>query len=244
MAGYININEPVLHLTEDELLDYIKCPNLFYFKYRTKIPSVEKKTLGKLVREVINYYYMKLLDGRAPNIESIKRKWDSLCDADKDALSGRQILEGYGLLKLFDKYCREKKLIVADFSSSYEIVFPGSIIVTGSIGAITLIGKKLELFVVETGSKHPEQRLLDMSIRNTIKCLAASRTFKGYELNCVNVLHLKSLTENRTYRSSIQYSRLEKAVQSIGRAIKEEIYYPRESFECARCPYKNFCGYS
>ena len=107
MAGYVNINEPVLHLTEDELLDYIKCPNLFYFKYRTKIPSVEKKTLGKLVREVINYYYMKLLDGRAPNIESIKRKWDSLCDADKDALSDRQILEGYGLLKLFDKYCMD-----------------------------------------------------------------------------------------------------------------------------------------
>ena len=244
MAGYVNINEPVLRLTENELLDYIKCPNLFYFKYRTKIPLVEKKTVGTLVREAINYYYMKLLDGRAPNMESIKRKWDSICDAGKNELSGRQILEGYGLLKLFDKYCREKKLIVADFSSSYEIVFPGNIIVTGSIGAITLIGKKLELFVVETGSRHPDQRLLDMSIRNTLRCLAALRTFKGYELNCINVLHLKSLTEYRTYRSSIQYRRLEKAVQNIGRAIREEIYYPHESFECARCPYKNFCGYS
>lgn len=244
MAGLVNINEPVLRLTETELLDYIRCPNLFYFKYRTKIPVIEKKSLGKIVREAIDFYYMKLLEGRAPTMETIKRKWDSLCDAEGNNITGKQILEGYGLLKLFDRYCREKKLIVADFLSSYEIAFPGNIILTGGIGTIRLIDKKLELFVVETGTKQPDQKLLNMSIRNTLRCLAAARTFKGYDLSYINVLHLKTLTEYRTYRSSIQYVRFEKAVQNIGNAIREEIYYPRESFECAKCPYKNFCGYT
>ena len=244
MARPVNINEPVLRLTENQLLDYIKCPNLFYFKYRTKIPIAEKKTMGELVRETINFYYTKLLEGRAPNIESIKRKWDSLCEAHKENISTRQILEGYGLLKLFDRFCREKKLIVADFSSSYEIVFPGNILLSGNIGTIRLFDKKLELFMVDTSQKQPDGKLLDMSLKNTLRCYAAGKTFSGYELSYINVLHLKSLKEQRTYRSPIQYARLEKAVENIGRAIREDIYYPRENFECARCPYKNFCGYT
>ena len=83
-----------------------------------------------------------------------------------------------------------------------------------------------------------------MSLKNTLRCYAAGKTFKGYDLSYINVLHLKSLNEYRTYRSNIQYERLEKAVQNIGRAIREEIYYPCEIFECAVCPYKNFCGYT
>lgn len=244
MAECVNINEPVLRLTEDGLLDYIKCPNLFYFKYRTKIPVIGKITVGELVKEVISYYYMKLLEGRAPSMESVKRKWDTLCENQKEALSAKQILDGYGMLKLFDRFCREKKLIVADFLSSYELVFSGNIIVTGNIGTIRLLDRKLELFVVETGQKQPEQKVLDMSLKNTLRCYAAGETFKGYDLSYINVLHLKSLNEYRTYRSNIQYERLERAVQNIGRAIREEIYYPRESFECAVCPYKNFCGYT
>ena len=83
-----------------------------------------------------------------------------------------------------------------------------------------------------------------MSLRYTLACLAAEKIYKGYELNYVNILHLKSGKEFKTYRNKTQKDRLEKAVINIAKSIREEIFFPRENYQCAQCAYKNFCGYN
>lgn len=241
---YANINQPVLRITDKQLFDYIFCPNFFYFKYLSHIPNKKKKTTGEMVKEIINYYFAKLMQHKLPSIDTLKKKWDDLCNENAENMNNKTVLEGFGLINLFDKYCKNTKLIVADFDSEYQLNFSSNIILTGNLGAIRLVNKTLELFVVETSQKTPDQRLLDMSLKYTLACLAAEKIYKGYELNYVNILHLKSGKEFKTYRNKTQKDRLEKSVINIAKSIREEIFFPRENYQCVQCTYKNFCGYN
>ena len=71
---YANINQPVLRITDKQLFDYIFCPNFFYFKYLSHIPNKKKKTTGEMVKEIINYYFAKLMQHKLPSIDSLKKK--------------------------------------------------------------------------------------------------------------------------------------------------------------------------
>ena len=239
----ININDPILRISDEELFCYIKCPNLFYLKYLSRIPIPPQPTFGELVRSVIDGYFAKLLEQKLPTIDKAKKDWDKICEDYPKTISDKKVLEGFGLINLFDKYCFDNKLIVADFNTPYEIPVGGNVIITGNIGAIRIVGSKLELFSVETSQAVPNQNLLNMSLKHTLQCYAANKLYPKYDLNSVRILHLKSGQEFTTYRSKIQYDRLEKTIQNVSRAIREEIFFPREDFTCAQCRVKNYCGY-
>ena len=238
-----NINEPVIKISDQQLMDYMRCANLFYFKYFSKIPEPSDKKMGELVKQVINGYYSSLLDHKLPSIDAAKRKWDRPCEENPRTMKDKKILEGFGLINLFHKFCYDRKLLIADFNTPYEITIPGNIILTGSIGAIRVVNNSIELFNVETSQVAPDLNLLNMSIAYTLQCYAANRIYKSHSLNYVNVLHLKSGQELRTYRNKTQYDRLEKIITNVATAIKNEIFYPREDYTCSQCRYKNYCGY-
>lgn len=238
-----NVNEPVIRITDEQLLDYMKCANLFYFKHLSRIPDSTDKKMGELVKQVINGYFSKLMEQKLPKIDTAKRKWDKLCDANPRSMKDKKILEGFGLINFFDRFCFDNKLIIADFNTPYELVVPGNILISGHIGAIRVINKSLELFEVEPSQTAPDINLLNMSVKYTLQCYAANRLYKDYNLNHVNVLHLKSGKEYRTYRNKIQYDRLENIIRNVAYSIKNEIFYPREDYTCAQCAYKNYCGY-
>lgn len=242
MKSY-NINLPRVVLSDTELLDYIHCPNLFYIKYMSHIPIADQVTMGSLVKLVINGYFSRLMDGKLPSISKAKNMWDKCCDEHPSVMTDKKVLEGFGLINLFDRYCYNNKIIIADFNSPYEVDFPGGVTVKGRFPAIRLNNNVLEFFCVEAGHAKPNQQLLDMSIKYTLQCYAMDKLSESHNLSCIRILHLKSGEEFTTYRHKKDYDRLERTVANIGKSIREEIFYPREDYTCPQCNAKNYCGH-
>lgn len=225
-------------------MDYIHCPNYFYIKYLSRIPIPEEPTMGELVKQTINCYFAKLMEGKLPSIAKAKKVWDKHCLDYSNIMTDKKVLEGFGLINLFDKYCYNNRLIIADFNSPYEIEFSCGVKLKGNFGAIRLNNDRLEFFAVETSQSKPNQQLLDMSLRYTLQCYAMAKLSGQHEnLNCIRVLHLKSGEEFTTYRTQKDFDRLEKTVANIGSCIRGEIFYPREDYTCPQCRAKNYCGY-
>jgi len=240
----INNPKPLLVISDDKLMDYIKCPDFFYWKYLSKIPFKTKPSFSDLIKQVIDTYMVRLLNGKILTIQEAKRQWDKIIDNEGSRLNEKQILDGLGIINQLDRYCRNNKLIVADINSPYQLNFTENVAVTGKIGTIRYNNDKLELFVVETSRNLPNQIILDMSLKYTLQAYAISKLANNYNLNGIRIYHIKSGSEFTTYRTQKDFDRLEKTVKNISKAIRENIFYPREDFTCYQCCYKNYCGYN
>lgn len=243
IQDFRNINCETLRLEEKQLADYIRCPNLFYIKYRSKIPLKETETFSSYVSEVVRAYFARLLEGKLPTTERAKKIWDKICETHEDELDARKVLEGWGLIKLFDKYCYDHRLVIADTETPYEITINSNTIIYGKLDAIRINNGNLELFVVDCGSRQPDQLLLDMSLRYTLEIYAINKLAEKHKISCLRVLHLKSGKEFTTYRTKKDFDRLERMIANVGKSIRADIIFPREDYSCPQCPAKNYCAY-
>lgn len=243
LQAILNINETTIKLTDRQLLDYIKCPNLFYIKYLTKIPVPPAKSFSYLVSEVINAYYGRLLEGKLPTMERLKKIWDKLCEDNPKVINEKKVVEGWGLIKSFDRYCYNNKIIIADTATPYSLELGPLITVTGTISTLRVNNGVVELFIVDCGAKQPDQMLLDMSLKYTLQLYALNQLTDKAKISCIRVLHLKSGNEYTSYRNKKDFDRLERIVNNVAKAIRNDIYYPREDFTCLQCNFKNYCGH-
>jgi CRISPR/Cas system-associated exonuclease Cas4 (RecB family) len=238
-------HKPIIRLTQEAVQDYIKCPNFFKMKYATKLPSKDDLSYHDLLQNVINAYLAHLMDGKVMTMDKVKNKWDKLVDEHK--VSDRKILDGIGYFNVIHNYCKTNKVIIADMNTPYEITFKDNIIINGNIGTIRYNNNKFELFVIETSQKTPEQILLDMSLKYTFQIYALNDMKKNdkidFKISGVRIFHVKSGHEFTTYRTKKDFDRLEKTINAIGKAIRNDIFYPREDHMCPVCNFKNYCGY-
>lgn len=234
-------HKSIIRLTQEAVQDYIKCPNFFYMKYMTKLSSKDDLSYHDLLQSVINAYLTHLMDGKVMTMDKVKNKWDKLVDEHK--ISDKKILDGIGYFNVFDNYCRTNKVMIANINTPYEISFKDNIIINGNIGTIRYNNNKFELFVVETSQKTPEQILLDMSLKYTFQIYALNYMKTDFKISGVRIFHVKSGHEFTTYRTQKDFDRLEKTINVIGRAIRNDIFYPREDHMCPVCNFKNYCGY-
>lgn len=241
----ININDPpkILKLRDQEVLDYIKCPNYFYLKYMSKIPLDNFETYKSLVDQVITAYMYNLMNGKVMSYKAMKKMWDNLADENPTILTDKKVLDGFGLINQVDRYCYDNKVIIADIDSPYQINFKGNIILTGKIGIIRYNGDKLELFIVDTSQKQPDPFLLDMSLKYTMQLYGIKET-SGYQLDGIHVYHVKSGREFYSMRSQKDFDRLKSLMENVGFAIRNEVFYPREDYLCSTCKFKVYCGYT
>lgn len=241
---FININNPprLLQLTDEALMDYIRCPNYFYFKYISKIPVNKIPTFHELVQRVIDAYMFKLMEGKIMTSKQFKKMWDDFAEEYPMIISEKRILDGFGMINQIDRYCRQNQVIIADINSPYQINFKNNISLTGKIGIIRYNKTNLELFITETSQKLPDDFLLNMSTRLTLQMYAISKT-TDCQLDGIHVYHIKTGKELYSRRSAKDFEKLERIVGDIGFAIRNEIYYPREDYTCPQCKFKNYCGY-
>ena len=174
-----------------------------------------------------------------------KRKWDKLAEEYPRTLTPKKIIEGVGIFTQVDNYCRSNRILIADMNSEYQMNFKNNIIVTGKIGALRYFDdNNLELFIIETSQKIPDKILVDMSLRYTMQLYAINKlTNNKLKINGLRIYHAKSGTEITSYRTQKDFVRLEKSIEAIGKAVRNEIFYPHEDYMCAQCKYKNYCGY-
>lgn len=241
---FININNPprLLKLTDEALMDYIRCPNYFYFKHISKIPVNKTPTFHELVQQVIDAYMAKLMDGKIMTTRQFKKMWDDFAEEYPMIITEKRTLDGFGMINQIDRYCRQNQVIIADINSPYQVNFKNNISLTGKIGIIRYNKTNLELFITETSQKLPDDFLLNMSMKLTLQMYAVSKT-TDCQLDGIHVYHIKSGKELYSRRSAKDFEKLEKIIGDVGFAIRNELYYPREDYTCPQCKFKNYCGY-
>lgn len=226
-------------LSEQQIYDYIDCPVKYAILHQDSIPVPEQVSMNILLHRVANAFCLSLLNGIVQDQAWLKKKWDMYARKYKHYLNDKRVLMGMRELSAFWKYCQRTELQIVDVQSQFTIGFP-SAKVRGVLGAVALRNNKLELFIPDFSPKSPDQSILDLKLQYTMHCYAF-RTLYQRELSGIHIAHIHTGKEYYTYRKRDDYLRLETTVESVARAIRQRIYYPRENVLCPLCKIKDLC---
>ena len=236
---------PVLEVTTEQLVDYIQCPNLFYLKYVNCIRPKTHISVKSILNSTRDKLLYQILDGKYPDGGKYVNDFIKECQEHNFLTTNRAVLQGMRKLNIFHEWCVRNQLLLADVGTEFELPFPkDNAILKGTFGIIRYHNKHLELLGVDFTDRDPDQALLDISLRYTLQSYAVKRLVPKYDLSGVRVLAVRQdrIKEFETFRTELDYERLEDTVSMVIKAIRNEVYYPRETFECARCPVKLYCG--
>ena len=237
--------DPVLEITADQFVDYVTCPNLFYLKYVNGIKPKTHISVKSILLSARDKLLYRILDGKFLDGSKYINDFVSECQKNNFLSTNRGVLQGMRKLNIFHSWCVKNELLLADMGTEFELPFPKeNAILKGTFGIIRYHNKHLELLGVDFTDRDPDQALLDISLRYTLQSYAVQRLVPKYELSGVRILVVRQdrIKEFQTFRTPLDYERLEDTVSMVIKAIRNRIYYPRETFECARCPVKIYCG--
>ena len=239
------MNLKVLELTTEQLEEYIKCPNRFYLRYVNSIKPKTHVSVKSILLSARDKLLYQILDGKYPDGNKYINDFVGECQQHKFLTTNRAVLQGMRKLNIFHSWCVRNQLLLADMGTEFELPFPkDNAILKGQFGIIRYNDNKLELLGIDFSDRDPDQNLLDISIRYTLQAYAVKKLVPKYELYGIRVLSVRQdrLKEFQTFRTPLDYERLEDTVSMVIKAVRNEVYYPRESFECTQCPLKIYCG--
>ena len=239
------MKQKVIEITEDQLVDYITCPNLFYLKYVNSIRPKTHISVKSILLSTRDKLLYQILDGKFIDGNKYVNDFVKECQNNNFLSTNRSVLHGMRKLNIFHGWCIKNQLVLADMGTEFELPFPkDNAILKGNFGIIRYRNQHLELLAVDFTDRDPDQALLDISLRYTLQSYAIKRLVPKYELSGVRVLAVRQdrINEFETFRTPLDYERLEDTVSMVIKAIRNEVYYPRETFDCARCPVKIYCG--
>lgn len=231
-----------MDITEHQLFDYITCPAYYDMKYNKNIMHNEEPSMQKLLSIVSNHFFSGLLDKRVCSMNELKKKWDSVCEKNKDYINSKRNLDGMNYIVNFGRWASNRQLLLADFDSSYTITVD-DIHVHGTLGPVAVLpGKKCELIVPRFSSREPDQIAIDKQLKYTLDSYAFLQAY-NHPISAVKVVHFKNNKEFTTMRSQIDYDRLDSTIRGVAKGIEAGAFYPRESVFCSTCPMKLYCKY-
>lgn len=229
----------MIKLTETQLFDFMNCPAYFDTLYVKKLPAEERQSMSSLLSKVSSYFYLHLLNGKVCTLAELKKKWDSICEAN--GLSAKQALEGMGEVARFANWMGHEQPVVLDINTPY-IIKVGDVELSGNLTPVFKRGGEKELVVTDFSTKAPDQRLIDMKLKYTLDAYVCRELFQE-NIAGIRVHSVKHNKDFRTTRSEPDYDRLKSTIEGIGKAIKEEAFYARESFMCTNCPAFTYCRF-
>ena len=231
----------MVKISDKQLFEYMQCPAMFEMKYIKKIPEDKKElALSEILDKAAKYFLINLLNKRIVSNIEIKKKWDSLCQEYN--LDAKKTMQGLDMLFKLLNFAQRHKLVVLDMETEYQLNF-NHIELRGNLGTIIAAPKdKFELLITSFSSKNLDKDLIDMKLKYTLDILAF-KTIHGRTLQGVKIHHIKTDKDIFTCRNEGDIKRLQTTINNVGLAIKNKIYYPRESFMCSSCNYKNYCRY-
>jgi len=231
-----------LIITEQQFFDYIHCPALFEMTYIKKIPMEESTSFPKLLEKVAKYFYLHLLNGRIASASELKKKWDSICQANEDKIDNKKVMEGIGLIFKLLNWADREQPVVLDIDTRYNI-HVGNVELVGNMETILAApNKKYELLITSFSSRLPDQMMIDMKMKYTLEAYAFNKVYNK-PVDGIRVYSVKHAKDFYTYRTDDDFKRLETAIKSVGESIEKGLYYPREGIMCSSCPAKGYCRY-
>ena len=239
------MKDKIIELTTEQLENYIKCPNRFFLQHVSGIKPKTHISVKSILLTARDKLLYRILDGKYPDCGKFINEFVKECQEHNFLSTNRAVMHGMRKLTVLHQWCVRNQLLLADMGTEFELPFPkDNAILKGNFGIIRYYNKKLELLGIDFTDRDPDQNLLDISLRYTLQSYAIRRLVPKYELSCVRVLAVRQdrLKEFQTFRSPLDYERLEDTVSNVIKAVRNEVYYPRETFECTQCPVKIYCG--
>ena len=235
----------LIELTEDQLENYIQCPNLFYIRHVNNILPRKQIKIRTITEKYVDQMFYTLMDGTIPNIDNVLIEFSKECMEHKYPAINRDVQKASNQLVTLFNWLISNRIQIADIGSPFELTFSASnVILKGTFGAIRYNNDTLELLVTDLSNRDPDQNLIDISVHYTLQAYAIHKLIKKYEMSCIRILNVRynRVTELFSYRSPIAFARLENTVNNVANAIRNNVFYPRESFECTYCPVKAYCA--
>lgn len=227
----------ILQVTEQQIYDYMRCPVSYKLKHDRKIVSTHV-SLKNLLEPIAKSFYLYLMDGRVTPMHELRKKWDGTCRKYK--LENKQVLEGIDLLVKFHRWAANEKPIVLDVGSLYSLRI-GNIEMAGNGGIVLATGSNMaELLVLDFGTKLAESIDIDRRLKWTMQCIAAQQQL-GFPVSGIRMYNVKFDKNLTSIRGQSEFDRLEASMLAIGKALEQDIIYPRD-FACSGCDVKDICA--
>jgi CRISPR/Cas system-associated exonuclease Cas4 (RecB family) len=239
-----------------QINDYIKCPQYYQYKYNYKLEekAIIEKEYSEKIHEIIYHFFYRVLDKQVPGLHVLRDKWESLWFKKKiDPLqylttpknpAWEMGVSGATLLTNF--YNSNYQDPGAPLLINHSFTFPyGDHEITGQFEVVREIQdgprRVIELIIYKTGRQTPTQWTVDNNLTISILSAAFRYLLRAKEQREV-VYHLRSNKTFSTYRTKEELDKALKIVDRIVEGITQNIFYPRHSFICNNCSYKNYCG--
>lgn len=225
-------------MTEIEFFDYIKCPVFYDAVHRKKLPFMFQPTMAELLSKVSNKFFLNLMNGKVLAASTLKTTWDKICEENK-FITSTKCLEGIDKITKMFRWASNIELRILDVNVPYMIPIKNGDF-SGEISTIAVNSKgNPELLVMDFSNKHSDQSMLDMKLKYALDALAFKQNY-GQEIG-THIHNAKYDEEYYVYSTRDDFIRAKTALDSVSKAIEEQIFYPRENAFCASCEMKVFC---
>jgi RecB family exonuclease len=258
-----------MELTLDQIHTYLQCPASYYFKYGMNLDGEESNTIAysKALHKTVSYFYFNLMGGLLPTAKQMKDKWASIWSEHKD---GKQNLTEFLLKEHGNEFTKHKpkttdKQTVTGMEAIHNFYHynkdnPGTPIAVDHefrvpIAGVTIKGKFelireaidkstsnrfIEIVDFKTGNDATDMFLVNHDLNLTIMSYAFRNLFQSEE-DRLTLSHLKSGKEIYTLRSDKEFDRMKATIEGVAEGIANKRFYPRQTFMCKSCPFKNTC---
>jgi CRISPR/Cas system-associated exonuclease Cas4 (RecB family) len=255
-----------MELHVDELHAYLNCPLKYRFKHVNKIEV--KKGKGALFKEALHKtifsFYFALMGERLMTGKQMKDKWASVWGEmrgerqeldeflfessngkEKKNKNDKYNIQGFEMVHNFHHYNKDNPGVPIAVNLEYRVPIGGVTLV----GNFELIREKvdkitqkrfIEIVDFKTGVEQTDPFLVNTDINLTIASYAFRNLFQSKE-DRMTYHYLKTGKEIYTKRTEKDYKRLEAIVSGVAKGIRDEQFYPRQSFMCKTCELKDIC---
>jgi|GEM_PF-3448823 hypothetical protein len=261
-----------MELSITELLTYIRCPFYYRFKYKLDAPTLQIKAIEHwktcLYVTAINFFKEWYGSRSLPDIKYLQDSWQNIwypqldldvaLDFSGSGRKTRQSLGNDGWLNLLHlhKYFSKNPLSLTGIDYPYSIQL-GQHTLTGKIDLLTytttdqtrLMGIKLCPSSYEASKMYGYNSLEMVAYRKFIgdflERMYPKANFKKGEAKAELGFFVLENVNNQfytTHRNDEQEIQLEAIVNSVCKAIEQDIYFPDIGYKCHNCDYKSRCN--
>ncbi|MDK2600631.1 PD-(D/E)XK nuclease family protein [Bacillus stercoris] len=255
-----------MEISLDELHAYLHCPMQYQFKYKTPINGEESDSVkfSKALHKTVFYFYYSLMGGWMPSQKQMKDKWANLWREFKEGKidpnefilkehsseprkADRYVINGYELIHNFYHYNKDNHGIPIVVDREYRVPIAG-VTVTGKFELVresidkSSPNRFIEIVDFKTGNEITDSFLLRNDLNLTIASYAFRNLFQNAKEDRIVLNYLKTGKQVLTSRSEKDYDRMKAIVEGVAEGIANKRFYPRQTFMCRTCPFKDACG--
>jgi CRISPR/Cas system-associated exonuclease Cas4 (RecB family) len=235
------------------------CPVKYALRYKAKVEPefiTSKEAYSKTLHTCIYHFWYKLMDGGKVTEDDILDKWESLWFeghkvSKEDVMYGTKKektdmgYKGVGILQSFFRNVKYNPGVPICIAKEYSAPI-GDNFITGKFELVREVKdnatnrRVIEIVDYKSGDIVPDNILVDSDIALTMQSYGFRHMFQSREQR-LTYYYLKAGREIQTHREAWQYKKMISTVTNVCKAIEQSIYYPRQSYLCKSCPFKNFC---